>query len=680
MRYSILYAILAGILWGVTYPLTEIVLRLGQCDYITLLFCIYTPLISWSVVKLLTLRSEIYKLLSVKLLLSVSLLVLISILSTYLFIEALRYVNAATLSFVIGTYPIITLIIESLYYRRLTVLTLIVITLFITGMYLLTTPSTFSLIGVLIGLAISILYAIYTIVYNYCCKFLSNCSAIVSLKIFLMSVVITLISLNKINYITSAFTNLWYIFIPYSIIILVSYLLETYSHVNLSPSIVALALSTEPITATILTHLMYMTLPNYLEIISYVLITTSIILSQYSYTDFALARKVLINSKSINKHVEGIENCINNIRKIHEKLCSLFLKLDEEITGLLVATISRENCLLIGPPGTGKTTLIYILSKLTNAKWFYRQLTKFTDLEEILGPIDIAKLLEGKVERIYTNSIVDADFALLDEIFNASSAILNTLLSILNERVVYDGDKIIEVRTWTVFGSSNRIPEEEELQALYDRFPIRTFLSYINPEETEQLITKGWLLRKELENCKPIASMNDIKKVHEYVINKVYEHLDSITKTISPIIANYVEYVQLSNRTRVKVPLYVLSYLIIKGFSFENIDSIVIKYSTLKILKYLVQNKDQLTEYYTFVKVHLPDDLVKIYEVINEVKGLMNNLMFEDAKYKIYEAEELLNIVKNKWGKLLSKLFENEINELESILVRLRKSVEEIGK
>lgn len=95
------------------------------------------------------------------------------------------------------------------------------------------------------------------------------------------------------------------------------------------------------------------------------------------------------------------ENYFDRIRSVYIKLNNMFFKYENEVLGALMATLSRENYLLVGPPGTAKTTLVYALSKLLNAKWFYRQLTKFTDLEEILGPINIAKLLDGKVERIY---------------------------------------------------------------------------------------------------------------------------------------------------------------------------------------------------------------------------------------------------------------------------------------
>lgn len=369
------------------------------------------------------------------------------------------------------------------------------------------------------------------------------------------------------------------------------------------------------------------------------------------------------------------EEATRSVRSLYMKLNSMFFKYTSEVTGILISTLSRENYLLIGPPGTAKTTLVYVLSKLLNAKWFYRQLTKFTDLEEILGPIDVAKLLEGKVERIYANSIIESDFALLDEIFNASSAILNTLLSLLNERVVYDGDKVIPVKTWTVFGSSNRIPEEEELQALYDRFPLRTFTDYVSPEDTEALLVKGWYLRKETENLTPIADMELIKTVHGAMIRYIYDNVEDITKISSPIIADFVEHIAVSNRTRIKIPLYALAYLLLQGFSPSQVTPQMLKVAIIKVSRYLVHDRDQLNEYEAFLMAHLPDELLKVSDLVSEAKALLNNNMVNDAAQKLKEAEDTLTRIKTRWDKSLLNLYISEIEEVEYLIQRLRGAI-----
>lgn len=392
--------------------------------------------------------------------------------------------------------------------------------------------------------------------------------------------------------------------------------------------------------------------------------------------DVIYEKNLIFRLSSIICVMQNINDSINRMKNINEKLNDMFYKYSDEVAGILISMISRENFLLVGPPGTAKTTLVYTLSKLTNIKWFYRQLTKFTDLEEILGPIDIAKLLEGKVERIYANSIVESELALLDEIFNASSAILNTLLSLLNERVVYDGDKIIPVKTWAVFGSSNRVPDEEELQALFDRFPMRTFTEYVLPEDTENLLVKGWNLRRELDELRPMASMDDIKTLNQMQTNFILSNIKDISKVLSPVIADYVEHIPISNRTRIKIPLYAYSLLMIQGFKPEEITPMMLKVAAIRIAKYLIQNKDQLSEYEAFAMTHMPEELLKINDLISEAKALLSNNIVDDARMRLMDARDAINSIKAKWDKSLFSLYKYEIEEMMSNIERLDEMVE----
>ncbi|ACB40740.1 AAA family ATPase [Pyrobaculum neutrophilum] len=365
-----------------------------------------------------------------------------------------------------------------------------------------------------------------------------------------------------------------------------------------------------------------------------------------------------------------MEELVNKVAQVRKTLDSLFYKFTDEITASLTAVLTRENFILIGPPGTAKTMLVASTSKLLKARWFYRLLTKFTEVEEVIGPIDVVELLKGNVKRIYTNSIVEADFALLDEIFNASSAILNTMLTILNERVIYDGGSIIPVKTWTVFGATNRIPDEEELQALYDRFPLRVFTKYAEPDETENLIKAGLRLRRDLERLTPLMTMEEVKKLNEYVQSYVYENMDAIVRHISPIVASYLDHVVISNRTRVKVPLYVVSYLSVLGISPSDIDSATLRAATLKVLKYLVKDREDLSEYETFLTTHMPGNLSALYDMVNEIKALVANNALSIAREKIKEAYEILD--KSIADPVVYRFFQVEIEEIKSTLDMLR--------
>jgi len=157
---------------------------------------------------------------------------------------------------------------------------------------------------------------------------------------------------------------------------------------------------------------------------------------------------------------------------------------DEEVRLMFTAVVAREHVLLVGPPGTAKSLLCGLLSSfLSGARLWQRQFTKFTEPGEVLGPVDIQALKAGRQTRLYAGMLPSAEIAFLDEVFKANSAILNSLLLILNERQCDIGaGERIDCPLMFCMGASNEWPEEaKELGALFDRFifrksvrPIRT--------------------------------------------------------------------------------------------------------------------------------------------------------------------------------------------------------------
>jgi MoxR-like ATPase len=162
-----------------------------------------------------------------------------------------------------------------------------------------------------------------------------------------------------------------------------------------------------------------------------------------------------------------------------------FKEREAEINGSLLAVLSGENILFLGPPGTAKTQLAKnICQSIEGGNFFNYLLTSFSTPEEIFGPLSLKALEEDEFRRRIDGCLPTAHIALLDEIFKASSAILNSLLTILNEHKYHNGREIVDVPLLSVFGASNELPDEDEsLEALYDRFLFRYRLSYIQDDE-----------------------------------------------------------------------------------------------------------------------------------------------------------------------------------------------------
>lgn len=173
-----------------------------------------------------------------------------------------------------------------------------------------------------------------------------------------------------------------------------------------------------------------------------------------------------------------------SLSAIQSSFNAVFKEREDEIRGALLGILSGEHVIFLGPPGTAKTYLANNICKsVEGGAFYYYLLTRFTTPDEIFGPLSLKALEQDEFRRNIEGCLPTAHIALLDEIFKANSSILNSLLTILNERKFHNGKKILDVPLLSVFGASNELPEEDEnLEALYDRFLFRYAVDYIQDE------------------------------------------------------------------------------------------------------------------------------------------------------------------------------------------------------
>jgi MoxR-like ATPase len=151
------------------------------------------------------------------------------------------------------------------------------------------------------------------------------------------------------------------------------------------------------------------------------------------------------------------------LAQIARTLESRFLGKDEVIRLLLIAVVAGEHAVLVGPPGTAKSALIRMFARLIHANYFEYLLTRFTEPNEIFGPVDIAAFREGKYQRRVEGMLPTAEMVFLDEVFKSNSAILNALLTLLNERRYTSGGVVLRCPLLSCFGASNEVPTDETL-------------------------------------------------------------------------------------------------------------------------------------------------------------------------------------------------------------------------
>src|SRR4051812_3298855 len=226
--------------------------------------------------------------------------------------------------------------------------------------------------------------------------------------------------------------------------------------------------------------------------------------------------------EELQQEAEELRGRLNRFRK---SLGRFFVKKQDLIDLMLVAAIAQEPLLLVGPPGTAKSDLVLKFKDalgLADEDYFEYMLTRFTEPSEIIGPIDINLLREGRYVRREQGKLPTARLAFLDEIFKSNSAILNILLTIINERKFYQDGMPQPVNLRVLFAATNEVPEQTELAALKDRFPLKIESRSVQDEHFTGLIDMG--LQSESYrglNQKPWAeghcSLDDLLMANRYL-------------------------------------------------------------------------------------------------------------------------------------------------------------------
>lgn len=331
-------------------------------------------------------------------------------------------------------------------------------------------------------------------------------------------------------------------------------------------------------------------------------------------------------------------------------LTSTFVAREREVVAVLAGLASGEPVFLCGPPGTAKTALVEEVARCLNAKYFYYLLTRFTEPDELLGPLNVVALREGRWERVSENRLPTADLVFLDEVFKAGSAILNTLLDIILNRRILNGTTYVQLPLLALYTASNEVTSDADLVAFYDRLLIRVFVNHVPDHMLEDLLVRGVALDTRAPRRRPQVSVEYVKRLQAFT--KARARLvagDSAlrSKVADALLALKEKGLQLSDRRKVKLLKVFAAVSTVLGEESPSVDS--------------------LAEALRLVAPHDEDELRKVEEVIVEKNLSSVNLtalhvVMEEAEKKV---ESALKALKSE------ALTVKELNDLEAIYARL---------
>ncbi|MET8525940.1 AAA family ATPase [Micromonospora sp. NPDC005172] len=167
---------------------------------------------------------------------------------------------------------------------------------------------------------------------------------------------------------------------------------------------------------------------------------------------------------------------------------------DREVVAevVVLCAVAGEHVLVIGAPGTAKSEAVRRTADQLGGRYFEYLLGRFTEPSEIFGPVDLRRLREGLVEFETAGMLPEAEVAFLDEVFLGSTAVLNTLLGILNERVFRRGSTRLSCPLRVCVGAANTLPDDPALAAFADRFLARVFVTPVADGRLDELLEVGW--------------------------------------------------------------------------------------------------------------------------------------------------------------------------------------------
>lgn len=259
------------------------------------------------------------------------------------------------------------------------------------------------------------------------------------------------------------------------------------------------------------------------------------------------------------------DELFTKLQNFRGELNASSLEREDVIDGLLATLLSKQNAFLLGAPGTGKSDLVRNICKgINDSNYFGYLLTPTTDPSEVFGPVAVTKLLNDEYTRDVRGYLPDAHIGFLDELFRGSSAILNSLLTLLNERTFNNGKHTIETPIQSIVAATNSWPDEESLQAFADRFLFRPTVDFLRKPVSKRKLDEWALGITKRPTVGTHLTMAELKALQDFVerISVSEEFLDRFSNVWEMLASRSIT---ISDRRRVQILKFLKAWALVKG-------------------------------------------------------------------------------------------------------------------
>lgn len=260
----------------------------------------------------------------------------------------------------------------------------------------------------------------------------------------------------------------------------------------------------------------------------------------------------------VDQRRAGTPNISRELKTIAQTLEEYFLGKQEVVRLLIISAVAGEHMVIVGPPGTAKSAMIRMFAQLIQAKYFEYLLTRFTEPNELFGPVDIAAFRQGVYQRRIEGMLPTAEIVFLDEVFKSNSAILNSLLMLLNERTYTNGSHKLDVPLISVYGASNEVPNDESLTAIFDRFLLRVQSNNLDSYHFNELLLRGLKneqlrIRGAENTLRPVLESDQLYTLHRVFDQRLHFSDEFLTQYKGLVFQIRSEGISLSDRRAVKL-------------------------------------------------------------------------------------------------------------------------------